>query len=171
MFFYCFSIWQLLHRCSKGTRRRKRGKMRARHHPRHLPGGRISRRERKGDRADSHKKNQVKCASNEMRFDSGINLFFHVGSLVKRSSSHFGCRLPIVYKKPSRNVNTMFCKFLDFSGGFALRRSCTGTIRRVTWTALRAPASAPKRAAGAKRIRRPESRFQHWYFWIPPILG
>ena len=117
MFFYCFSIWQLLHRCSKGTRRRKRGKMRARHHPRHLPGGRISRRQRKGDRADSHKKNQVKCASNEMRFDSGINLFFHVGSLVKRSSSHFGCRLPIVYKKPSRNVNTMFCKFLDFSGG------------------------------------------------------
>ena len=117
MFFYCFSVWQLLHRCSKGTRRRKRGKMRARHHPRHLPGGRISRRQRKGDRADSHKKNQVKCASNEMRFDSGINLFFHVGSLVKRSSSHFSCRLLVVYKKPPKNVNTMFCKFLGLSGG------------------------------------------------------
>jgi hypothetical protein len=91
--------------------------MRARHHPRHLPGGRVSRRQRKWDRADSYKQTQVKCASNEMRFDSGINLFFHVGSLVKRSSSRFGCGLSIVYQKPSRNVNTMFCKFLGFIGG------------------------------------------------------
>jgi hypothetical protein len=53
--------------------------MRARHHPRHLPGGRVSRRQREWDRADSHKQNQVKCASDEMRLDSGINLFFHFG--------------------------------------------------------------------------------------------
>src|SRR4029077_7612544 len=150
MFFYCFSVWQLLHRCSKGTRRRKRGKMRARHHPRHLPGGRISRRQRKGDRADSHKKNQVKCAPNEMRFDSGINLFFHVGSLVKRSSSHFGCRLPIVYKKPSKNVNRMFCKFLDFSVEFALRRRCACTIRRVTVDCSESPSFCSQESHGSK---------------------
>ena len=65
-----------------------------------------------------------------------------------------------------------FANFWVFQREFSIRRSCTGTIRRVTWTALRAHCfSAPKRAAGAKAIRRPESRFQRWYFWFPPILG
>jgi hypothetical protein len=53
--------------------------MRARYYPRHLPSGRVSRRKRKWDRADSHKQKQVKRASDEMRFDGGINLFFHLG--------------------------------------------------------------------------------------------
>ena len=130
MFFYCFSVGQLLRRCSKGTRRCKSG---AWYHPRHLPGGGVSRRQRKWDRADSHKKNQVKCASNEMRFDCGINLFFHVGSLVKRSSSRFGCGLLIVYKKPSRNVNTMFCKFLGLFGAFE-SGTCMPRLRRTNCT-------------------------------------
>ena len=127
----------------------QRGEMRARHHPRHLPGGRISRRQRKGDRADSHKKNQVKCASNEMRFDSGINLFFHVGSLVKRSSSHFGCRLPIAYKKPPRNVNRMFCKFQDFCGRIPRRaETAAGQFARMKWTAPRAHCFCALQRAG-----------------------
>ena len=34
-------------------------------------------RQREGNRADSHKQKQVKCAPDEMRFYGGINLFFH----------------------------------------------------------------------------------------------
>src|SRR6476659_4091583 len=78
----CFSLWQLRCRNSKGTRRRKSGntsRIRVGHRPRHPPGGRVSRRQREWDRAYGHKQNQVKCASDEMRFDSGINLFFHLG--------------------------------------------------------------------------------------------
>ena len=103
--------------------------MRPRYHSRHAPGGGLSRRQCEWDRADSHKQNQIKCASNKMRFDGGINLFFHVGSLVKRSSSHFGCGLPILYQKLSRNVNTKFCKFLVAPRG-APRRGCGGTSLR-----------------------------------------
>ena len=33
--------------------------------------------QREWNRADSHKQKQVKCASDKMRFDGGINLFFH----------------------------------------------------------------------------------------------
>jgi hypothetical protein len=150
-----FSVWQILRRSSKGTRRRKSGntsRIRVGRYPRHPPGGRVSRRQREWDRAYSHKQNQVKCASNEMRFDRGINLFFHVGSLVKRSSSRFGCRLLVLYKKTARNVNTMFCKFLGFFGAFepsesVLRRGCSATI----WTddvdccGRRPPLRSPKR--------------------------
>ena len=33
----------------------------------------------KGDGAHGHKQKQIKCASNKMRFDGGINLLFHFG--------------------------------------------------------------------------------------------
>jgi hypothetical protein len=52
--------------------------------PRHE---RVSLGQREGDRADSHKQEQIRRTSNKMRFDSRINLFFHVESLVKRSLS------------------------------------------------------------------------------------
>jgi hypothetical protein len=37
----------------------------------------VSLRQRKWDRADGQKQKQVKRASDKMRFNSGINLFFH----------------------------------------------------------------------------------------------
>ena len=38
---------------------------------------RLRLRQRERNRAHSHKQNQVKCASDKMRFYGGINLFFH----------------------------------------------------------------------------------------------
>jgi hypothetical protein len=36
-------------------------------------------RQRKWDGAHGHEQKQIKCASDKMRFDSGINLLFHFG--------------------------------------------------------------------------------------------
>jgi len=38
----------------------------------------VSLRQRKWDSADGQKQKQVKRASDKMRFDGGINLFFHL---------------------------------------------------------------------------------------------
>ena len=46
-----------------------------------LPGV-VSLRQRKWDSADGQKQKQVKRASDKMRFDGGINLFFHFGVVV-----------------------------------------------------------------------------------------
>jgi hypothetical protein len=45
-----------------------------------LPGSRATAglRQREWNRAHSDKQNQVKCASDEMRFNGRINLFFHL---------------------------------------------------------------------------------------------
>jgi hypothetical protein len=46
--------------------------------------------------ADGHKQKQVKCASDKMRFDGGINLLFHFGVVLVRilissvTRLHFG---------------------------------------------------------------------------------
>ena len=40
---------------------------------------RFGSRQRQWDRADGQKQKQVKCASDKMRFDGGINLLFHIG--------------------------------------------------------------------------------------------
>ena len=47
---------------------------------RDLLGSRVAAglRQREWNRAHSHKQKQVKCASNKMRFDGRINLFFHL---------------------------------------------------------------------------------------------
>jgi hypothetical protein len=37
----------------------------------------VSLRQREGNRTDSYKQKQIKSASDKMRFDGGINLFFH----------------------------------------------------------------------------------------------
>ena len=50
--------------------------------------------------------------------------------MVKRSLSRFGSGLPIVYQKPSRNVNTMFRKFLDFFGASEPGICSTPRLRR-----------------------------------------
>jgi hypothetical protein len=39
-------------------------------------------RQREWDRADGHKQKQIKRASEKMRFDSGVNLFFHLGDVL-----------------------------------------------------------------------------------------
>jgi hypothetical protein len=39
--------------------------------------GRVSLRQRKWNCTDSKKKQQIKRASDKVRFDGGINLFFH----------------------------------------------------------------------------------------------
>jgi hypothetical protein len=106
-----FSVWQLLRRSSKGTRRRKRrrigwnsrnviAKLRRRLESRRckiqslvwlgrdLLGSRAAAglRQREWNRAHSDKQKQVKCASNKMRFDRGINLFFHLVLFFRLSS-------------------------------------------------------------------------------------
>jgi hypothetical protein len=43
----------------------------------------VALRQCEWDRADSDEQNQIKRASNKMRFDGGINLFFHFSSLVE----------------------------------------------------------------------------------------
>ena len=37
----------------------------------------VSLRQREWNRAHSHKQKQIKSASDKMRFDGGVNLFFH----------------------------------------------------------------------------------------------
>ena len=87
---------------------------RARQRPRHLPGGRISLRQRKWDRAHGHKQKQVKCASDEMRFDGRINLFFHFGvvlfDFVPELRITFWSGLPFYFGAPG-NVNTFSNNF------------------------------------------------------------
>ena len=129
----------------------------------------VSPCQRKWDRAYGHKQNQVKCASDKMRFDSGINLFFHVGSLVKRSLSHFGCRLPIVYQEPSRNVNTIISKFPGFSERlnqeFAPRRGCGGKTcpDDVDYSGKRSPRGSPE-GREQKLYTKLKPRFSHCCF-------
>jgi hypothetical protein len=38
----------------------------------------VALRQREWDRTDSGKQKQIKPTANEMRFDGGINLFFHL---------------------------------------------------------------------------------------------
>jgi hypothetical protein len=101
-----------------------------------------------------------------MRFDSGINLFFHVGSLVKRSSSHFGCRLSIVYQEPSRNVNTIICQLPGFSERlnqeFAPRRGCGGKTYPddVDYSGKRSPRDSPE-GREQKLYTKLKPRFSH----------
>src|SRR6476660_5281935 len=105
------SVWQLLRWSSKGTRRCKRrrigrnsdnvtGKLRRRPESRRreiqslvglgrdLLGSRAAAglRQREWNRAHGDKQKQVKCASNKMRFDGGINLFFHLVLFFRLSS-------------------------------------------------------------------------------------
>jgi hypothetical protein len=51
-------------------------------------------RQRERDRTDGKKQKQIKSASDKMRFDGGINLFFHWVLFVRLSSRiaklHFG---------------------------------------------------------------------------------
>jgi len=50
--------------------------------PPHPPGGAllgVSLRQREWDHADGQQQKHVKCTSNKMSFDGGIDLFFHVG--------------------------------------------------------------------------------------------
>jgi hypothetical protein len=39
-------------------------------------------RQREWDGADGQQQKQIKHASDEMRFDSGVNLFFHFGGVL-----------------------------------------------------------------------------------------
>ena len=55
---------------------------------RHILVAHVALRQRKRGRADSGEQNQVKCASNKMRFGGGVNLLFHFSSLVE-----FGARM------------------------------------------------------------------------------
>jgi hypothetical protein len=43
--------------------------------------GGIALRQRQGDRADGDEQKEIKRASDKMRLDRGINLFFHFSSL------------------------------------------------------------------------------------------
>jgi hypothetical protein len=43
----------------------------------------VALRQGEWDRAESDEQNQIKRASDEMRFDGGVNLFFHFSSLVE----------------------------------------------------------------------------------------
>src|SRR5262245_34798304 len=42
----------------------------------------VSLRQREWDRAEGQQQKQIKCASDEMSFDSGINLLFHFGAVL-----------------------------------------------------------------------------------------
>jgi hypothetical protein len=39
-------------------------------------------RQREWDGADGQQQKQIKCASDEIRFDSGVNLLFHFGGVL-----------------------------------------------------------------------------------------
>jgi hypothetical protein len=66
----------------------KRGKLRFAlgTQPQHLPGSGallgVSLRQREWDRADGQQQKQIKCASDEMRFDGGVNLLFHFNGVL-----------------------------------------------------------------------------------------
>src|SRR4051794_33024870 len=66
---------------------------------RDFPGDRVPLCQRERNRTDSHKQEQIRRASNKMRFDGGIDLFFHVESLVKRSLSLFWLWTPYLLQK------------------------------------------------------------------------
>ena len=51
-----------------------------------FPACRVSLRQRERNRAYSQKQKQIKSASNKMRFDGGINLFFHLVLFFRLSS-------------------------------------------------------------------------------------
>src|SRR4051794_21548760 len=95
---------------------------------RDFPGDRVPLCQRERNRTDSHKQEQIRRASNKMRFDGGINLFFHVGSLIKRSLSLFWLWTPSLLQKTIEkcqyNVLQSFWMFLKS----APCRSCGGTI-------------------------------------------
>ena len=93
------------------------------HGLRDFPGDRVSLRQRERNRTDSHKQEQIRSASNEMRFDSRINLFFHVGSLVKRSLSLFWLWTPYLLQK---TIEKCQYKFRDCSRRSAPRRITAG---------------------------------------------
>src|SRR5205807_1270367 len=46
--------------------------------------GRVALRQCEWNGAHGHKQKQIKCASNKMRFDGGINLLFHFGFVLVR---------------------------------------------------------------------------------------
>jgi hypothetical protein len=159
-----FSVWQLLRRSSKGTRRCKSGntsRIRVGRYPRHPPGGRVSGRQRKWDRTYGHKQNQVKCASNEMRFDSGINLFFHLGLWLNVPRAVLAVD-SLSFTKNHQEMSTQcFANFWVFSEGSAPRRNCGGTIRTddVDCCGRRPPLRSPE-SREQKTIHRTESRFR-----------
>jgi len=165
-----FSVWQLLRRSSKGTRRRKSGntsRIRVGRYPRHPPGGRVSRRQRKWDRAYGHKQNQVKCAPDEMRFDSRINLFFHLGLWLNVPRAVLAVDSLSFTKKHQEMSIQCFAHFWIFSerlnrGNPFYVEAAARQFGRMTWTGVGGDClCAPQRAA-SKTMHRAESRFRRW---------
>ena len=75
--------------------------------------GVVSLRQREWNRAHSHKQKQVKCASDEMRFDGWINLFFHLVlffDLISESRNYILSGQPFYFAAP-RKVNTFLSNF------------------------------------------------------------
>ena len=85
-------------------------------YPRYPPGGRVSRRQREWDRAYGQKQSQVKCASDEMRFDSGINLFFHLGLWLNVPQAILAVDSPAFTKNHQEMSIQCFANFWIFSG-------------------------------------------------------
>ena len=77
-------------------------------------------RQRKWDRADGHKQKQVERASNEMRFDGGVNLLFHVGVVLVRivifpdAKSCFGNGTPFLLRNAEKR-QALFSVFYEKS--------------------------------------------------------
>ena len=49
-------------------------------HTHHRVSADVALGQREWDRADSDEQKQIECASDKMRFDRGVNLFFHFSS-------------------------------------------------------------------------------------------
>jgi hypothetical protein len=86
-------------------------------------------RKREWNRANGQKQKQIKRAPDEMRFDGGINLFFHVGSLIKRSLSRFWIWTPYRLQKTIGKSQYNVLQSSGFFGESVPRRNCGGTIR------------------------------------------
>jgi hypothetical protein len=71
----------------------------------------VSLCQRERNRADGHKQKHIKRASDKMRFDGGVSLFFHVGSQMGASSLGIKalCQLPTgKHTRDSQNVRKNF---------------------------------------------------------------
>jgi hypothetical protein len=98
-----------------------------------------------------------------MRFDSGINLFFHLGLWLNVPRAVLAVD-SLSFTKNHQEMSTQcFANFWVFSEGSAPRRNCGGTIRTddVDCCGRRPPLRSPE-SREQKTIHRTESRFRRW---------
>ena len=112
--------------------------------------GSAALRQREWNRAHSDKQKKIKCASDKMRFDGGINLFFHFGLVLVRILIFANCKT-ILCKPDTRSSGTRAKMSILFSS--FLKRDLNPRIVRITRMRFWSAATCRRFESSPRRVR------------------